>query len=243
LRVHADTRPLELGALRHACRFCMLNELCCPMGIAPCDLERLQSLVRRTDPLPAGSFLFRDDDRFTAIYALRSGCIKSFSLDAGGHEIVHAFHFRGELLGFDAVYPDTHRCNALILETSSVCVIPYRDIVNLSADFPRLHRQVLRLMSREFSKQLMYGEGSGAIQRTAAFLLNVYERLSRPGADEIDFRLPMSREDISNYLGVSPETLSRLLAKLSRKGLIDVDRRQIRLKDPLRLNLIAEGVS
>jgi len=242
LRVHAETRPPELGALRHACRFCLLHDLCCPMNLGPCDLEQLQSVVRRSAPLPAGRLLFRAGDRFTAIYALRSGCIKSFSLDAGGHETVHSFHLRGELLGFDAVYPDTHRCNALVLEASSVCVIPYRDVVKLSVDFPSLHGQVLRLMSREFSKQLMCGEGSGGTQRTAAFLLNVYERLSRPGSVEFDFRLPMSREDISNYLGMSPETLSRLLARLQRKRMIAVDRRHIRLLDPSRLKLIAIGV-
>jgi len=212
------------------------------MNLGPCDLEQLQSVVRRSAPLPAGRLLFRAGDRFTAIYALRSGCIKSFSLDAGGHETVHSFHLRGELLGFDAVYPDTHRCNALVLEASSVCVIPYRDVVKLSVDFPSLHGQVLRLMSREFSKQLMCGEGSGGTQRTAAFLLNVYERLSRPGSVEFDFRLPMSREDISNYLGMSPETLSRLLARLQRKRMIAVDRRHIRLLDPSRLKLIAIGV-
>lgn len=213
------------------------------MDLGSCDLDQLQSAVRRSDPLPAGRFLFRAGDRFTAIYALRSGCIKSFNLDAGGHEAVHSFHFRGELLGFDAVYPDTHRCNALILETSSVCVISYRDILSLSADFPSLHGQILRLMSREFSKQLVYGEGSSAIQRIAAFLLNVHSRLYRPGAIKFDFRLPMSREDISNYLGISSETLSRLLARLQRERLIDVDRRDIRLLDTARLGLIAIGVN
>jgi CRP/FNR family transcriptional regulator, anaerobic regulatory protein len=242
LRVHAETRPPELGALRHACRFCLLQDLCCPMDLGPCELEQLQAVVRHSAPLPAGRFLFRAGDRFTAIYALRSGCIKSFSLDAGGHETVHSFHLRGELLGLDAVYPDTHRCNALVLEASSVCVIPYRDVVKLCVDFPSLHGQVLRLMSREFSKQIMYGEGYSAIQRTAAFLLNVHSRLNRPGVAIFDFRLPMSREDISNYLGISSETLSRLLARLQRKRMIAVDRRHIRLLDSARLELIAIGV-
>lgn len=212
------------------------------MGLDPSDLERLQSAVRRAGPLPAGSYLFREGDRFTAIYAVRSGCIKSYSLDAGGHELVHGFHVRGELLGFDAVYPDRHRCNSLVLESSSVCVIPYRDIVRLSEEFHSLHSQVLQLMSREFSRQLMCGEGSGATQRIATFLLDIHARLRLPGSPEYEFRLPMSREDISSYLGISPETLSRLLAKLRRRGLIDVDRRQIQLVDPIRLELIAQGV-
>ncbi len=53
----------------------------------------------------------------------------------------------------------------------------------------------------------------------------------------------MSREDISNYLGITAETLSRLMAKLQRKGLVDADRRHIRLVDPIRLDLISQGIN
>ena len=212
------------------------------MGLEPSDLERLQSMVRHAGPLPAGSYLFRTGDPFTAIYAARSGCIKSYSMDAGGHELVHGFHLRGELLGFDAVHPDRHRCNALVLESSLVCVIPYRDIASLSARFESLQSQVLRLMSREFSRQLMFAEGSGATQRVAIFLLDIHARLHQPGTVEYEFTLPMAREDISNYLGITPETLSRLFAKLQSKGLIDVDRRNILLVDPIRLDLLAQGI-
>ncbi len=237
-----DTHTVELGGFRYSCGLCSLHELCWPMGIEPSDLTRLQSMVSGVGPLSPGNYLFRVGDRFTAIYAVRSGCIKSYSIDAGGHELVHGFHLRGELLGFDAVYPDRHRCNALVLESSSVCVIPYRDLGKLSVEFGSLQTQVLRLMSREFSRQLMFAEGSGAAQRIAMFLLDMHSRLQRLGLAEYEFRLSMSREDISNYLGITAETLSRLIAKFRQKGLIDVDRRHIRLIDPIRLDLIAQGI-
>ena len=213
------------------------------MGLDPDDLERLQSMVHHAGPLEVGSCLFRVGDQFTAIYAVRSGCIKSYSIDAGGHELVHGFHLRGELLGFDAIYPERHRCNALILEAGSVCVIPYADISRLSVEFHSLQSQVLQLMSREFSRQLLYAEGTGGTQRIARFLLDMRSRLHQPGSDDHEFRLPMSREDISNYLGITAETLSRLMAKLQRRGLIDVDRRHIRLVDPIRLDLISQGIN
>jgi len=57
------------------------------------------------------------------------------------------------------------------------------------------------------------------------------------------FTLPMSREDIASYLGITPETLSRILTKLERQGLIELDNREILLVDPIRLDMIAEGVS
>jgi CRP/FNR family transcriptional regulator len=242
LSAQADTSPMDLGVFRRACGLCSLRELCWPMGLDPSDLERLQSMVRHAYRLPEGSYLYRLGDPFTAIYAVRTGCIKSYSLDAGGHELVHGFHVRGELLGFDAVYPDRHRCNALILQTSSVCVIPYQDIARLSVEFQSLQSQVLRLMSREFSRQLMFAEGSGATQRIAIFLMDMHSRLQQADTCEYEFRLPMSREDISNYLGITAETLSRLMAKLQKRGLIDVDRRNIRLADPIRLDLIAQGI-
>ena len=237
----ADENTAELGVIRLACGFCSLRDLCWPIGLEPSELARLHSMIRRSGPLAVGNHLFGVGERFTAIYAVLSGCIKSYSIGAGGHELVHGFHLRGELLGFDAVHPDRHRCNAVILESSSVCIIPYQDIARLSVEFHSLHNHVLRVMSREFSRQLMFTEGFDATQRIAAFLMDVHCRLYQPGAAEHEFRLPMSREDISNHLGIAPETLSRLIAKLQRKGLIEVDRRRIRLLNPVRLGLMAQG--
>jgi CRP/FNR family transcriptional regulator, anaerobic regulatory protein len=118
---------------------------------------------------------------------------------------------------------------------------PVRDIFRLGDRFHSLRDQVLRLMSREFSRQLLFAEGFGATQRTASFLLDMYSRVQQPDAPEHEFRLPMPREDIANYLGITAETLSRLFAKLQRKGLIAVDRRRIRLVDPVLLHQIAQG--
>ena len=231
LNAFADMGTLELGAIRRACRICSLNELCWPLGLKPSDLERLQAMVRSVGPLQAGNYLFRAGDPFTALYAVRTGCIKSYSFDTAGHELVHGFHLRGEILGFDAVYPDRHRCNAQVLESSSLCVIPYREIARLSAEFQSLHDQILRLMGREFSRQLMYAEHSSAKQRIMNFLLDMNARLHQEGTVEREFTLPMSREDISNYLGITPETLSRLLAQLQRDRLIDIDHRRVRLQN------------
>lgn len=243
MNAYADTIPPVLGEIRHACRFCSLHEFCWPLGLDLEDLQRLRAIVRRGEALPAGSVVFRVGDQFTAIYAVCTGCIKSCSVDAGGHELVHGFHLRGELFGFDAVYPDQHRCNAQVLEATSLCVLPYIEIDRLSAELQSLHARIRRLMSREFSRQRMCGAGFGAKQRVAAFLINIYTRLRRPESAQYQFRLPMSREDIASYLSISAETLSRQLAKLQRMKLIGVDRRNIRLIDPTRLGLVAQGVS
>ena len=98
-------------------------------------------------------------------------------------------------------------------------------------------------MGREFSRQLMFAEGVSATQRIARFLLDMRSRLCMADQVEYELTLPMSREDIANYLRITPETLSRLFARLKRNGLIDADRRHIFLADPIRLDLIAQGVN
>jgi CRP/FNR family transcriptional regulator len=240
---NVDSGPVELGSLRRACRICSLNELCWPLGLQPADLERLQATVQSVGPLQAGSYLFRCGDPFTAIYAVRSGCIKSFSFDESGRELVHGFHLVGQVLGFDAVYPDRHRCSAQALESSTLCAIPYRDIARLSIEFPVLQEHTMRLMGREFSHQLMGAERSTATQRVADFLLDIHSRLHLAGITEREVTLPMSREEISSYLGITPATLGRLLAKLEREGLIELEGRTVILVDPVRLDQISEGVS
>ncbi len=243
MNTYADTVPPVLGEGRRACRFCSLHEFCWPLGLDPELLRRVRAIVRRSESLPAGSIVFRVGDQFTAIYAVRTGCIKSSSVDAGGHELVHGFHLRGELFGFDAVYPDQHRCNAQVLETTSLCVVPFIEIDRLGAELQTLHARIRRVMSREFTRQRMCGAGYGAKQRVAAFLINIYTRLHRPNSTDYQFRLPMSREDIASYLSITAETLSRQLAGLHKMKLIRVDRRNIRLVDPARLGLVAQGAS
>ena len=237
-----ESRAAGVPVFRRACGLCALQEWCWPAELDENDLNRLHAIVRRCDFVPAGRHLFRADDQFTAIYAVRSGCIKTYTTDLGGHEQVHGFHLPGELLGFDAAYPEHHRFNALILKASSLCIVPYRDIAELSRRIPGLQTRILALMSRDFSRQQMYAEGTGATQLIAIFLLDIETRLRRPYTANNEFDLPMSREDIANYLRFSPETMSRVITKLQQASVIHVDRRHIHLLDAARLALIGQGV-
>jgi CRP/FNR family transcriptional regulator len=231
----------SVPVLRHVCALCSLREWCWPSGLDECDLIRLHTIVQHSSSLPAGSHVFRAGDPFTAIYAVRRGCIKSYTTDLQGHEHVRDFHLPGELLGFDAVYPERHHFNAMVLNMASVCIIPYRDIAELSRDFPGLQTRILALMSRDFSRQQMCVKGSDAKQQIAIFLFDIESRVRRQYNAHYEFELPMSHEDIANYLRFSPETVSRVISKLQQAGLINVDRRHVRLLDVARLGQIAQG--
>ena len=239
---HADSRAASTPVFRRVCGLCSLQEWCWPVGMGEGDLSRLHDIIQHSDSLPAGHHLFRTGDRFTAIYAVRSGCIKSYTTDLNGHEQVRDFHLPGELLGFDAVYPERHHFNAVVLKTASVCVVPYQDVAELSRDFPGLHTQILALLSRDFARQQMCVEGFDAKQQIAIFLFDIERRLRRQYNAGYDFDLPMSHEDIANYLRFSPETVSRVITKLQQSNVIHADRRHIRIMDVARLEKIAQGV-
>lgn len=239
---HAESRTASVPEFRHACGLCSLQNWCWPPGLEENDRNCLHAIVRRTGPLPADQHLFRVDDPFTAIYAVRSGCIKSYTTDLQGREHVRDFHLPGELLGFDAAYPERHHFNAVVLRAVSLCIIPYRDVAELSLQIPGLQTRILALMSRDFSRQQLCVEGSDATQQVAIFLFDIEARLQRQYHADYEFELPMSHESIANYLRISPETLSRVIAKLQQAGIIRADHRHIRLLDVARLGQIAQGV-
>jgi len=241
LGAHAKSCTASVPSFRHACGLCSLQGWCWLPGLEQSDLKRLHAIIRHSCPLPEGHHLFRADDPFTAIYAVNSGCIKSYTTDLQGHEHVRDFHFPGELLGFDAAYPERHHFNALIIKAASVCIISYRDIAVLSRRIPGLQTLILALMSRSFSRQQQCVEGSDATQQLAIFLFDLEARLRRGYGADYEFELPMSHESIANYLRFTPETMSRVISKLQQAGAILVNRRRIRFLDIACLNLIAQG--
>lgn len=235
---------LRLQDVKKACGTCSLRELCLPYGMERADLERLERIVSRNRPVAKGSVVFRQGNRLQAIYAVRTGAVKSYTLDAEGREQVTGFHFPGELVGLDAIATDSHDCTVAALETTSLCEIPYGQLDQLSDAVPGLKRQLLRLMSREIVQDqrllLMLGKKT-AEERMATLLLSLSGRFSLRGLSATQFDLPMSRIDIASYLGLAVETVSRLLARFQNEGLISVDGRRIDLCDLRRLKMMIEG--
>jgi CRP/FNR family transcriptional regulator len=233
----------QLKDFKRACGSCSLRELCLPYGIGEDELSRLEHLVQRMPPVQRGGYLFRQGDPLHAIFAIRTGSVKSITLGADGVEQITGFHFPGELVGLDAIAGDVHDCSAIGLEDSSLCEIPFAQLDELSGRLPGLRRQLMRLLSREIQQDqqllLLLGKKS-AEARLAAFLLSLSRRFAHRGLSSSRFHLSMARGDIANYLGLAVETVSRLLARFQQDGLIAVDGREMTLLDLPRLHAVAE---
>ena len=218
---------VNISQLRQACRSCSLRDLCLPVGMRPEDVHRLEHIVHVRGPMDRGAHLFREGDRFEAIYAVRSGALKTYHIDADGREHVLGFHLPGELLGLDAIYPRQNRCSAQALDASSVCVLPFGRLEQLAQEVPGLQHQILRLMSKDLSVTSERATDHTAEEKLAGFLLG----LSLRTGGKVDLTLVMPRRDIASYLRLATETVSRLFARFQKKKLIRVRRKRVELLD------------
>lgn len=225
---------VELRQIREACRSCSLSDLCLPVALNTADVDALDHIVQRRRPLSRGELLFHAGGTFGAIYAVRTGALKSMTISEDGEEQITAFHLPGEIVGLDAISFGEHPSTACALETTSTCEIPFEDLEHLAEDVPGLQRQLLRIMSKEiFSEQEMLHALARrtAEQRLAIFLISLSDRFSRRGLSATRLRLPMSRHELSNYLGLAPETMSRLFRRFADAGWITASGKEITLED------------
>ena len=228
--------PLRRSQANHvACDDCGLFPLCNPIDISGHELSMAEEFVERRQPVRAGEAIFKEGEPFTAIYAVTSGAVKLVNNSDEDGELVVGFVLAGETLGQTGIYPKRYPCSAITLEDSYVCELPFSSLSETASQVPvllnnfqtmlnkenfDLHRQFAMLMARK-----------NAEQRLSAFLLNLSLRRQERGFSSAEFQLPMSRDDIANFLGLRKETLSRLFTKLHQSGSIAVRGKHIRMLD------------
>ena len=239
-------RPLHLSSCAVACGHCNLREICLPGGLTPAELEQIEGrLVTTRRKVGRGEALFRAGDRFDSVYAIWTGFFKTSVASKDGRDQVTGFQMGGELIGLDGIGSRRHEVDAVALEDSQVCVMPFEDLESLARDVPSLQQQLHRVMSQEtvrsYSTMLLLGS-MHAEERLAAFLLNLTHRLSARGFSASSVVLRMSRADIGSFLGLKLETVSRTFSKFQANGLLFVQHRQIRVTDPVGLQQIVDGV-
>jgi CRP/FNR family transcriptional regulator len=239
-----DTVPISLGAIKASCSACSMHQLCLPMGLDEADISRLDQIIGRRRRLVRDERLYAMGEAFRTLYAVRYGHFKTYQINASGEQQITGFQMAGELLGMDAISGDRHQCDAVALEDSEVCEIPFARLEELFGQVPALLRHFHRIMSQEITREqnvmLLLGN-MRAEQRFAVFLVNLSARYAARGYSPTSFGLRMSREDIGNYLGLTIESVSRLLSRFKKQGWIEVDKREVRLVEPARLKAIAAG--
>lgn len=222
---------------RTRCTICPSARHCLIHGASRDEIERWNASVDVQISLPsAGKTLFEAGQHAAAIYTVRAGCLKSFTVDQDGNERVRAFYLPGDFIGLDAMGGGGYPSTVVAVQPSQVCRMPMAQVRRLLAENPALMQRLLERTSRELAQALTLAGDFTAEQRMAAFLLQMQQRL---GAESASVKLPMTRRDIANYLRLATETVCRVMTRLERQGQIRSDSKTVRLVDDRALRALA----
>jgi CRP/FNR family transcriptional regulator, anaerobic regulatory protein len=218
--------------IKVACSSCNMRELCMPVGLSNEELSRIDDIVATRRKIKRGESLFQSGEKFTNLFAIRTGFFKTCIASEDGRLQVTGFQMAGEIVGLDGIVNDTHTCDAVALEDAEICVMPFDRIEEISREVNSLQRHVHKIMSREIVREhgvILFLGSMRAEERLAAFLLNLVQRLHARGFSQSELILRMSREEIGSYLGMKIETVSRTFSKFVEEKIIEVKQRHVRI--------------
>ncbi len=226
-----------------SCNDCQLSGLCLPISLHIEQIEQLDQIIQRGRPVQKGDYIYHANSPFQAVYAVRSGTIKLINITSDGKEQVTGFYLPGEILGLDGIAKSRYTNSAIALETTTVCEIPFSRLEELSIAIPSLQRHFFQIMSNEITQDqqmITLLSKNTAEERVAALLLSISRRNSQRHLSPTNFILPMSRADIGNYLGLTVETISRVLSRFQKQEILNVDKKEILITDMQALRRVAE---
>ena len=241
-RMQAPNPIASDGDESHFCSTCAFGSVCIGSGVDKVALHDLHCLVEHVGIYHPGDAIFRSGDRFNAIYAVREGAVKTRLVDLEGRELVLGFHLPGELIGLDAIDPETYPCDAVALGEVEVCRFSFPALATLATRAPSIQLELFRRLSRDIGNAALLAGDYSADERLAAFLISLGNRYADRGFPVHTLTLAMSRGDIANYLRLAAETVSRVLRRFQDRGLIQVDGRHVSIAKPAELFDLARPI-
>ena len=235
---------IQSGGCAIHCQECSISTLCIPFTLNNQELDQLDNIIERKKPIQKSQIMFKAGDPLRSLYAIRSGTIKTYTISETGEEQITSFDLPGDLVGFDAITDMRHPSFAQALETAMVCEIPFEILDDLAGKMPKLRQQIMRLMSSEIKNDqamILLLSKMNAEERLAAFINNLSLRYSARGFSSKEFGLTMTRGDIANYLGLTVETISRLLGRFKKSGILSVQGKFITITDIEKLRTLADA--
>jgi CRP/FNR family transcriptional regulator len=226
-------------ALSATCASCSLRSGCLPGNLRDAELAAFSAIARLKRKIRRSAQLFCAGDALTNVYIVRSGTFKTVTVSHEGRPKITGFYLPGDLMGLDGIGYGTYAFDAIALENSEVCVVHLAQLENMASSVPELLKEFVRVLSIEITRDHRLTTLLGCMdaeQRVARFLMSLAERYHRLGYASNALLLHMTRDEIASYLGLSSETVSRIISRLRRRGVLTVDQRRIGLADPDRLS-------
>lgn len=206
------------------------------------ELNGLSSLTQ-TNTYEVGDTLFFEGDTAGACFIVQGGALKLYKLLPDGRRQITGFLFKGDFLGMTPV--EEYGYTAEVLEPVRACSLPSEKMQALVEAYPKLSNRLLNLASMELAvaqEQMLLLGRKTAQERIASFLLWLSRRAEDRGEPSNPVRVPMSRGDMGDYLGLTVETVSRSITKLKTSGVITLkEGNRIEISDLEMIEAIAAG--
>lgn len=207
----------------------------------------LQLLAARTvrKNLSAGQLLFSEGEPCHGLHIIAQGKIRIFKTSASGREQVLAVNVPGESVAELPVFDGgTYPASAVAIEDAEIAFISQRDFHTFCLEHPEVALKVLAVVGARLRRLVGIIEELSFTtirQRLIAVLVKLAESEGRNTARGIEIQLPASHQELANQLGTVRELISRNLMRLQAEGLVDVDARQIVIKDLKSLSALLEA--
>lgn len=226
----------------NACDGCGARPLSVCGSIDDADLGRLDALAEHVALTP-GQALIREGDEAKHVFNITSGSVRVYKLLPDGRRQITGFLFAGDFLGLAT--GQTYVFSAEAIEPATACRFRKSDYRTLIRETPALEAALLDRATHELAaaqnQMLLLGRKT-ALERIATFLLDLPGHDPARATTEGLVRLPMTRSEIADYLGLTIETVSRVLTKLKTSGVIRlISLTELQIENAGRLRGLADG--
>lgn len=234
------TAALRLIKKQPECKSCAAWRLCLSTDSAAILLDENAGLIQELGPFAPGEYIYRRGDEFKSIYSIQCGLVKTEAESIRGGLNVTGFYTCSDLIGLEGIGAQQLPGQAVAINETWLCRISYEKLLRYCRENPELHRQFtdrlgLRIHDDEYKWKSIRNEK--AVDRVQYFMLDLHRRQNQCGGKKSEIELLMCKQDIANFLSLTPETFSRALKKLEQMKVVETIS-----FSKLRLNLEHENI-
>ncbi|QJC30276.1 helix-turn-helix domain-containing protein [Enterobacteriaceae endosymbiont of Neohaemonia nigricornis] len=230
-------KDISLNINNFNCQDCFIYKQCISNYIHS-KITKFNKVFIKRKILQKGSIIFKEKDTVKYLYILCSGIIKNFFITKHGEEQIIKFNYIGDLFGLDGFNSGYYNSFSQVIDKSILCIIPLNIFKFLCDKIPSISSYIINIMSKEMKKnyQLIFLLSKrNAEKKIATFIYNLSQNFRMKGISTNKIKLSMSRNDIGNYLGLTIETISRILNKFKKNKILVIHGKYILINNYLKL--------
>lgn len=222
------------------CELCSLGPaLCIPMLLN----NNLNDIVKRKQAFAKNQIIINEGSTFLKLYIIHSGAVKTY-VTINGNKQINGFYLPGDIIGLDSFNTKKYNNTVETLTETFICEISFDELMQVVMENHCARDMLFNLMSEEilnYQKLILCYSQKKAEEKLATFIYSLYLRYAHRGHTSLNLKLAMSRNDIANYLGLTIETISRILTHMQELNILFAKGKYITIKNLSALIEIAEN--